>query len=592
MLSDIDRQLEQALLSEISPQQLWKHAAALAQWQRLSGTADEVKAAEYIKSALESYGVKVNTYHFESLLGYPGPASLSVLAPEPRTIECITHPFAAPTPEQGLEGELVYVSAGNAADYRGHDVDGKIVLVEGLAAPFKARLAEELGAKAEIFINDDNLHEMCLSPVWGTPTSSSARKLPQKSCISIGREGGRYLRELLLRRPVRVHIEANPRLEWKKVPLVVAEIKGTVESDEFVMFSGHLCSWYYGALDNAGANGAMIEIGRVLQQHHRQLRRSLRLAFWPGHSQGRYSGSTWYADNFWEDVYHHCVLHVNIDCVGAKGAQFYEAYCMAETRDFAVNVIQEITGKSASPKRMTRAGDQSFWGSGVPSMFMTLSIVPPEMMTEVADAVIRGGEGTMAASQGGLPWFWHTAADTLDKLDIDVLTLDTKVYLVATFRACNSSILPFDYLQTAEEFVEVLSELQRKAGSAFDLASLLARAEQFKASAAKLSAAVDSVESMLATGKQVPKEVVTKLNRCLKKLGRSLIPVNYTYSGEFEHDLAIPIPPMPGLQAVVQLAELDPKGDSFRFLRTELLRQGNRVAHALALATEAIAEAL
>ena len=49
------------------------------------------------------------------------------------------------------------------------------------------------------------------------------------------------------------------------------------------------------------------------------MRRGLRLCFWSGHSHGRYSGSSWYADTRWEELSKRCVAHVNVDSTGAKG---------------------------------------------------------------------------------------------------------------------------------------------------------------------------------------------------------------------------------------------------------------------------------
>jgi len=586
VLSENDARLEEALRQEVSPLELWKHAETLSKWQRLSGTADEAKAAGYVQQTLESCGVGVTVYHFESLLGYPGPASLSVLSPESGNIRCITHPFAAPTSEQGLEGELVDVAGGAAADYEGRQVAGKIVLVQGLASPEKARLAEDMGATAEIFINDDSLHEMCLSPVWGTPIPTSARRLPGTPCISINRTDGMRLKSLLARDTVRVSIKARPRLEWKEVPLVVGEVKG--DTDEFVMLSGHICSWYHGAIDNAGANAAMLEIARLLQGHRQRLHRSLRIPFWPGHSQGRYSGSTWYADNFWQDIRRNCVLHLNIDCVGAAGASIYEACSMAETHDLAISTIREVTGKVPHPKRMPRAGDQSFWGIGIPSMLLTLSLVPPEMMNDVSEAVV-GGAGSGEPTYGGLPWYWHTPDDTVDKLDKDVLVRDAQVYLSAAFRSCNAPVLPFNYLHAAEEILAVLLELQGKAKGVFDMSGLLVQAMELKNRTAKLQEQVDALRAKLADTELPPADVL-RVNRCLKQLGHILIPINYTVLGEFDHDAATPLPPIPGLQPVAQLARLEPGTDSFRFLKTELVRQSNRVAHALTRAIEAVAE--
>ena len=53
-------------------------------------------------------------------------------------------------------------------------------------------------------------------------------------------------------------------------------------------------------MDNGSANALMLEVLRVLLPYREKLRRSLRLTFWSGTLHGRYAGSAWYADNFWE----------------------------------------------------------------------------------------------------------------------------------------------------------------------------------------------------------------------------------------------------------------------------------------------------
>ena len=74
-------------------------------------------------------------------------------------------------------------------------------------------------------------------------------------------------------------------------------------------------------MDNGSANAVMLEVARILSKYKKELRRGLRLAFWSGHSHGRYAGSTWYADNFWLDLEKNCVAHVNTDSAGAKGCE-------------------------------------------------------------------------------------------------------------------------------------------------------------------------------------------------------------------------------------------------------------------------------
>ncbi len=70
-------------------------------------------------------------------------------------------------------------------------------------------------------------------------------------------------------------------------------------------------------------------------------------------------------------------------------------------------------------------------------------------------------------------------------------------------------------------------------------------------------------------------------NATIMALGHLLIPVNYTRSGPFEHDLALGTRPLPGLAAAAVLGQLDPASNEARFLRTRLERERNRVEHAL-----------
>src|SRR5262249_19993084 len=179
---------------------------------------------------------------------------------------------------------------------------------------------------------------------------------------------------------------------WRITPLLTAEIRGTDESDNFVLLSGHHCSWYFGAMDNGTADATILEVARILARNRAELRRGVRIAFWPGHTHGRYSGSTWYFDHFWEDLHDHCVLHVNADSTGARGATIYRALAMPETRSFALDVIRDAIGVEAEPERQSRAGDQSFWGCGVPSIFMDLSQVPPELAASTGSSLFSAAD--------------------------------------------------------------------------------------------------------------------------------------------------------------------------------------------------------
>ncbi len=104
---------------------------------------------------------------------------------------------------------------------------------------------------------------------------------------------------------------------------------------------GHSCGWDVGVTDNGTGDAAMLELARILWQHRDQLGRGVRICWWPGHSHGRYSGSTWYADTFFADLADNCLAYHNIDSPGVRGATRYVArHTSAETQRFCQAVIQ------------------------------------------------------------------------------------------------------------------------------------------------------------------------------------------------------------------------------------------------------------
>jgi hypothetical protein len=433
-----------------------------------------------------------------------------------------------------------------------------------------------------ICVNPAGLHEMIVSPVWGTPTPETAPYLPKVAAVSIRKEAGDALKALLERGPVTVRLRTDVKTGWWPIPALTADIPGTVE-DRYVLLSGHVDSWHYGAMDNASADATMLEAGRIFSEHRGELRRGLRLAFWSGHSHARYGASAWYADNMFADLYDRCVCHVNSESTGGMGAtNVTTPGNMAETWQIAAGVVRDLLGEEMVYRRQGRSHDQSFVGLGVPSVLCGFS-----------------GPG-----EGGAAWWWHTPDDTLDKIDGANFVRDTKVYLLTCWRLCTLPVLPFDYAETAAELLSRLQTLGAKRFRSFDfdLNPLVTEAEALLADARRLN------EVIAAAGDDPAR--AERLNTALMAVGRALIPVNYTKAGPFDVDLALDFPVVPGLMAMDELesidTELDIQGDKVRtdledvarlrdagnFLRTRLVRERNRVWHALATARREIARAL
>jgi len=564
--------VEQKVVHEVSSELLMQHTNEIAKYVRISGTEDEAKSLEYVKKTLQSYGFKVHEYFADAYIGYPEFAWLDITEPETRKIEGASASLATSTPTNGIEGEIVYLGVGDEEAFSKKPVQGKLALLEGLAEPEIAKRADKYGAAGQIFINDDYAHEGTVSVVWGTPRAETVSLLPATPCISITAKDGEYLKTLLNKGRVSARLVTKTWRGWSKIPTVTADLSTGIERDKFVMLSGHVDSWFYGAMDNGSANAGMLEVARIMAKYKKQLRRGLRVAFWSGHSHGRYAGSTWYADNFWLELEKRCVAHVNVDSLGGRGATLLsEAPAMSSARDLASSKVEKVTGQKLSGRDLSRAGDQSFVEIGMPSLFMGLSEVPAQ-----------AGEKSISLfgpAPGGLGWWWHTREDTIDKIDAQNLVRDTQVYALVLLELCSAPVLPFNYRKTAQEIKLTLEKLQQTADGAFDLSPLIQLAQG-------LSKALDIFNRRIRTAKSARQ--IELFNSTLMELGHLLIPITHSSRDRFDHEFAVPVPMLPCLRDVTRLAKLNRNSDEFKFLVNGLRRESNRVAYALDKATDLV----
>jgi Peptidase family M28/PA domain len=558
--------IKSLMLVEVNQDLLMEYTQKVASEIRLSGTEEELRAFYYAKSKLEEFGLTTELTFNDAYISLPGKTELKVNG---QSFPAITHSMAVSTDETGLEGEIVYSGKSVSVDYQKNPVSGKIVLLDGLAIPGAVLQAQQAGAKAIIFINAEYTHEMIVSPVWGNPTLETYNKLPKIPVVSVNFHDGQKMKST-----VKNHTNCQGWLKtkvdtgWRKIPTLTAEIPGNDENDHFVLFSGHIDSWHYGVMDNGTANATMLEVARILALNKDNLRRSLKLAFWSGHSHGRYAGSALYCDEYWEDLHENCVLHINIDSVGGKGATILtEANCMAETRDLAKRSIKELTGDEFEGSRFGRAGDQSFWGPGVPSLFMGLSEQPQSNnpASEAFSQLFGAGKA------GGFGWWWHTTEDTLDKISPENLARDCKIYLSIVYEACTTEILPVNQLAAVEELETCIKDYQSKTNDHLNFSITNNRIEELKNNLTQFG-------SLLAT---LTDPQVTHANKTLKHLSNILVPLNYVKGDIFNHDTALKQPPIPLLANCEKLADLEVGSHQYHLVLTELKRNLNKVNYAL-----------
>ena len=551
---------------DVSKNHLMTLLERIASEVRLSGSAEERRAFEYVQSELESYGIETKLTFDEAFISLPGKATLAI---GQQTFPCITHSMSASTGSGGLDAELVYVKDTSLLSTA--NVKDKIVLLEGIANPSVVNAAEEAGVGGAIFINGPITHEMIVSTVWGSPTPETVQDLPSIPVVSITDKEGHAIKTILqANAPVEVHLETVIDTGWRKIPTLVAEIKGYEDPDKFVLFSGHIDSWHYGAMDNGTANATMVEVARVLTKHKARLRRSVRLAFWSGHSHGRYAGSTLYCDKNWEDLHDNCALYIYIDSVGGQGATVLaESEYMDETRDFLRSIIESNVDEKFLGKRFVRNGDQSFWGPGIPSVLMGLSEQP--INDDPSEKTIRD---LFAGEKGsGYGWWWHTTEDTIDKISPENLERDCRVYLQTVLTASEVPILPIKPLHAIENLAEQLHMLASNVENGLECGVMLNRVETLRGLGKRFAALQEADYESVVQRKRLNDEIM--------RLSRILVQLGYVEGNPHDHDPASSQPAIPLLSPLYELGGATPGTPTFYQLRTQARRRINKVNNLL-----------
>lgn len=563
MIDAIDRQPEVELRRHVQPDRLQRHLSAFEGLERVSGTQDELIACEYILDQLEAYGVDATLHEFEGYVSVPESASLTVRTErESITIdEAIPASFATSTPEEGISGELILRSDDAEGPLDGHP----IVLTEGLPSPERVMQLEAAGAGAGVFQSPtgDHLHEMIVTPVWGTPGIDDIDRVPELPVIQISQTEGKRLVGQLEDRRLKATVRTDVRTELTTLPCPVGHIEGQ-QSDRYLLVGNHVDSWYEGATDNATAVAATLELARIFADVGP--RRGVVFGFWPAHSTGRYAGSTWFADTNWHDLRDNGVAYLHLDLNGLRGADELWYQHMAELADEHIDAMEvgcnfpigDWQESLLGSKRPNRHSDQSFWGPGLSSLLSGARLQP----------------GTEEGGPIGGGWWWHTSDDTMDKVDLEVLTEETKLFVTIASRICCSDVLPHDYRRTADEIVAVLDTLPGDNN----------RINHLREQAVKLRELFQSVVNIVHAASDLDRVLETAVEDLQVDLGNILIPALYIGGSKFEHDPAIPQQRLPYLR--IQESVFESEDPTRRFAEVTMIRQSNRLLHGLHRASD------
>lgn len=573
---------EQAVLDTVNLEAPWELIERFSTLKR-EDPVDVQTAAGLIAERLRQHGIPVEVHTPDLYLSIPRKAHIEIAG---RTLHAKPMAMSA-IYKEGLHAPLVYqpsAYADNADEMftssllgDAVDVAGKIVVTEGFGMPGKVSALAQRGALAVIAVNPgERAHWGICTTIWGTPDLDDLPRKPTVAVVSVNRSDGEHLIEQA-KSGASATLFTDLTEGFFPSPVPVVTIPGHEDPESFVLLHGHYDSWDYGVGDNAVGDATMLEVARVLWKNRHTLRRTVKIAWWPGHSTGRYAGSTWFADHFALELHEHCVAQINCDSPGCRWATSYQnVSLMPETERFAAALIHDVTGQTLHAERPHQAGDYSFNNLGLSGYFMLLSTMPDDLRAEKGYYAVGGCGGNIA---------WHTEDDTLEVADREILMKDMRIYALAAYRTANCSTVPFDFTLTLDDFSATLARYQAAAGDGFSFDRLGQEITELRRQVQALN-----TQSARLEGQPLSTAELRAVNAAQLKLARELVRVNFTRGHDFFHEPAESVPPLPDLAPALELPHAS--SEHAGFIRTHLTRGQNRVIASLRAARAVVDQAL
>ncbi|MEM3658351.1 MAG: M28 family peptidase [Candidatus Hadarchaeum sp.] len=565
----------QSLLKCVDREKAFRHAKWLVEnaADRLPSSSGLDRAIEYVADVMKNYRLNVKIDRFEAYNSLPISARLCILSPVIKEFPCFPQCHSASTGPEGVVGSVVYVGAGGVEDYQNVDCRDRIVLTElsySPPRPEKARIAAINGAKAVIIMNwgpseSELLPRGAVKSVWGNPTPSTFYQIPKIPVVGVSRAVGEYIKQLINSdEEVRVFLVSEVTQHWD----ILSQPIGVIEaenSEGIIVVGGHIDAWSPGATCNAAGNGALLELSRVFASVQQCLRRDVIFAFWNGHEIPEAAGSTWFVDTYWRELRSRGIAYINVDSPGMKGTTTFRALATPEILEFAKNVAANVLQTSEYSTEILRGkhSDLSFYGVGVPSI-IARSAFDSESLKQTNNAT--------------LGWWYHSEADTLDKIDIDALYTTLLVNAAYIYFLGTMPVLPFEYETVASNLYK---EIARLAGLCKDEWLGLKQAEKI---ANDFVMAAGKVRFVLKDPSIYDREKAIEINTKLLKLVRILLPITHTTTKRYEQDsygLSELRHPLPCLSPVIEkITEIKNREEQL-MLKVEAKRRLNMIIDVL-----------
>jgi len=408
---------------------------------RPSGSAQSVKAAQYVADQMRSLGLEVRLEEVKvphwvrgaetaELIDFPGQV--------PNTTQRVfvtSLGGSTSTPADGLTAEVVVVrNFSELASLGRSKIAGKIVLFN---FPFDTRKADaghalDAYSEAVIYRSSGAKAAAELGAVGSLIRSvgGAEYRLPHTGYSvpagipagAVAAEDASLIADLATQGKVRMHLTlVSQDLPETTGYNVIADLKGSEHPEQVVVVSGHLDSWDLGtgAIDDAAGVAVAMEAAQLIQQLHYRPKRTLRVIAWVDEESGG-RGRTAYTTAHGTEFANH-VAAIESD-LGAAHPLGFTVKISQHAVEF-LHPVQEIL--------------QSFGASLIES----IQTSPGSDISAMAQA----GVPALGIMQDGRTYFnyHHSAADTLDKIEPRALRENAAAMVVMGFAlACTEQPLP------------------------------------------------------------------------------------------------------------------------------------------------------
>jgi len=342
---------------------------------------------------------------------------------------------SVPTSEDGLTANVMVVSS--FAELRGLPIDevkGKIVLFN---KPFDKELtAQGFGVDAY----GQNLAYRGIGPSFGGSLGAAAVlvrslgsgdfRLPHTGLTLYGEgvdkvpaaaitaEDADLLARLSKQGPVTMRLTLTPKtLPPASSYNVIADWKGSEHPEEVVLVSGHLDSWDLGtgAIDDGAGVAISMQTIHLLQSLNIHPKRTIRFVAWMNEEFGTSGAITYLQEHSSELTYHIAALESDLGCGHPTGLTFFGA---PEAGKYLTRIASALAPIGASV--LTRSD---------------------EVTAEDIAGMVQLGVPGLTPSQDSRFYFnyHHSAADTLDKVNVQQLNENAAVMAVTAYALADAS---------------------------------------------------------------------------------------------------------------------------------------------------------